>query len=311
MSKVILVTGATGKQGGAVIDALLSLKDADFTILGVTRDPSSPSAKRLASKSPYIKLLHGDLDDVPAIFREAQKTNEQPIWGVFSVQVSMGRGVTMESEVTQGRALIDQAIESGCAHFVYSSVERGGDEASWSNTTPIPHFQSKYHIENYLLDATSPGMPGERMGWTIIRPVAFMDNLTPDFPSRVFVAALRNWMGDKANQWVATSDIGIFVAKAFADTERWDRKAVGLAGDELTLSELSGAFQRVTGRPIPEAHWVFGTMLTCAVRELRLMLGWFASEGYKADVKARREDHPGMLSVEEWLKQSGIITGGK
>lgn len=308
MSKVILVTGATGKQGGAVIDALLSLKDANFTILAVTRDPSSPSAERLVAKSHRIHLVLGNLDDVPAIFREAQRMSEQPIWGVFSVQVSMGSGITMEGEVAQGRALIDHAIQSGVTHFVYSSVERGGDDASWDNPTPIPHFQSKYYIEKHLHDITTPGMPGEEMRWTIIRPVAFMDNLTPGFSSQVFAAALHNWMGDKPNQWVATSDIGIFVTKALVDSEHWDRKAVGLAGDEVTFSELSGAFRRVTGQPIPEAHWIFGTILTCAVRELRLMLSWFASEGYKANLRARREDHPGMLTVEEWLRQSNFVT---
>ncbi|KAK7751352.1 hypothetical protein SLS62_006758 [Diatrype stigma] len=235
MSKAILVTGATGKQGGAVVDALLGRKDAEFAILAVTRDTNSAGAKRLASKSPLIRLIQGNLDDAPGLLQEAQNIHGQPIWGVYSVQVSMGKGVTMESEVQQGQELVKHAISAGVSHFVYSSVERGGDEASWDNPTPIPHFQSKYRIERYLRDATAPGTLGERMGWTILRPVAFMDNLVPSFPNKVFMAAMHNWMGNKSNQWIATSDIGIFAAKAFTEPELWNQRAVGLAGDELAF----------------------------------------------------------------------------
>ena len=86
MSKVILVTGATGKQGGSCIQALLAAPNAtDFTLLAVTRNPESASAKKLAEQG--VKIVQGDLNDVPAIFESAKKVVDQPIWGVFSVQV--------------------------------------------------------------------------------------------------------------------------------------------------------------------------------------------------------------------------------
>ncbi|XXH04337.1 hypothetical protein Hte_010751 [Hypoxylon texense] len=312
MPKVILVTGATGKQGSAVISALLNQDASKFTILAVTRDASSASATRLAQKSPSIKLVQGNLDDVPTLFREARRVHpQQSIWGVYSVQISVGKGVTLESEVAQGKALIDESIKASVKHFVYSSVERGGDDASWDNPTPVPHFQSKYHIERHLRDATGPGKPGAATGWTILRPVAFMDNLAPGFPTRVFMAALHNHLGggDKPMQWVAASDIGVFAAKAFADPARWDRRAVGLAGDELSWRQLDAAFAEATGSPAPTSYWFFGSALTYVVTEVALMIGWFASDGYKADVRARRKDHPDMLTMEKWLvKESAFET---
>ncbi|KAK4228651.1 putative negative transcriptional regulator [Podospora fimiseda] len=311
MSKSLLITGATGKQGGAVIDALLN-SDAsgnNFTILAVTRNTSSASSKRLASRSQNIRLVEGNLDDVPALFEAAKSANNgQPIWGVFSVQVSLGPGVTVEGEIKQGTALIDGAIEAGVTHFVYSSVERGGDSVSWDNPTPIPHFQSKQRIEQHLRTVTAAGEPGTSMGWTVLRPVAFMDNLAPGFPTKVFMAALRNWLGDnkKKLQWVATQDIGVFAAKVFEDPQKWNRKAVGLAGDELTVEELCKAFAKATGNPAPITFWFFGSALTYAVKEMGLMIGWFASDGYKADIETRRKDYPGMLTMEQWLeKKSG------
>ena len=87
MSKVILVTGATGRQGGAVIDSILAL-EADFSIIAVTRNPSSPSAQRLALRSPNVKVIQGDLDDAEGIFEAAkQASSNNPVWGVYSVQV--------------------------------------------------------------------------------------------------------------------------------------------------------------------------------------------------------------------------------
>ena len=86
MSKAVLITGATGKQGGSVIDALLVAK-ADFEILAVTRDTESLSATKLASKSPKIKLVQGNLDNPVELFENAKKATSLPIWGVFGVQV--------------------------------------------------------------------------------------------------------------------------------------------------------------------------------------------------------------------------------
>ncbi|KAI0834521.1 NAD(P)-binding protein [Hypoxylon sp. FL0890] len=306
-STVLLVTGATGNQGGAVINALLNRDPNKFIILAVTRDAKSANANRLVQKSSSIKLVQGNLDNVPDLFRQARKVHAQPIWGVYSVQISVGKGVTLESEVAQGKALIDESIKAGVRHFVYGSVERGGDDASWDTPTPIPHFQSKYHIERYLRDATGRGRPGASMGWTILRPVAFMDNLAPGLPTKVFMAALHNHLGNKRMQWIATSDIGVFAAKAFAEPERWNLRAVGLAGEELTWEQLNTSFSNTTGSPVPVTFWFLGSVLTYMVTEVSLMIGWFASDGYKANIAARRKDHPELLTMERWLVKESLF----
>lgn len=82
----ILVIGATGKQGGALIKNLVQ-KNAPFQILAVTRNPQSPSAQKLLKESKNIKLVQGDSNDPSEIFKNAQQQISEPIWGVFSVQV--------------------------------------------------------------------------------------------------------------------------------------------------------------------------------------------------------------------------------
>jgi nucleoside-diphosphate-sugar epimerase len=86
MSRAVLICGATGKQGGAVLNRLVK-QNADFKILAVTRNANSPSAQRLLSKSPKVKLVQGDLADPAALFKTARSVTDKPIWGVFSVQV--------------------------------------------------------------------------------------------------------------------------------------------------------------------------------------------------------------------------------
>ncbi|KAF4556706.1 Hypothetical protein D9617_1g085850 [Elsinoe fawcettii] len=298
----VLVTGATGKQGGSVVDALLACPRAqDFLILAVTRDVGSAAAKRLQDKGTNVRVVKGNLDDVPGLFEAAEETAGGKVWGVYSVQVSMGKGVTFESEVRQGKTLVDESVKRGVEHFVYSSVERGGEEESWQNPTPIDHFKSKLEIELHLKDHTG------QMAWTILRPVAFMDNLEPGMPSRVFLTAMRDSLQGKKQQWIAVSDIGFFAALAFQETERYNRKALGLAGDELTWDELQAIFQRDTSAPPTPVFWFLGSFLKYMVTELGRMLTWFGTDGYKADIKSLRKLHPGMKDLETWIRKDSTF----
>ncbi|KAF3008029.1 hypothetical protein E8E14_003937 [Neopestalotiopsis sp. 37M] len=307
MSRALLITGATGNQGGAVIDALLARQPSDFLILAVTRNTESASAQRLAAKSKNIKLVQGDLDAVPALFESAKKLAaglSVPLWGVYSVQVSMGKGVTLDGEVRQGKAMVDESVKNDVQHFVYSSVERGGDDRSWENPTPVPHFQTKHQIEHHLRDATTGGK--SKMGWTILRPVIFMDNLSPGFAGKVFMTMVRDTMKDKPLQWIATKDIGFFAAEAFHNPPAWNQKAFGIAGDELTFPQLSESFKRATGAGAETTFGLLGKALKAAVSELGIMVNWFKDDGYKANLPRVHQFHPNALTLEQWLKTSAF-----
>jgi uncharacterized protein YbjT (DUF2867 family) len=87
-ARTLLITGATGKQGGALVNALLKA-NADFEIIALTRNAESASAQALVKKSPKIKLITGDFSSIDNVFRKAKEVSKAPIWGVFSVQVSI------------------------------------------------------------------------------------------------------------------------------------------------------------------------------------------------------------------------------
>lgn len=306
-TKVVLVTGATGKQGGSVLSQLANHPTASqFTLLAVTRNADSPSAKSIVDRHPEVLLVQGDLNDVPGLFASAKAKLKdsgklEQIWGVYSVQISMGPGVTTEFEVKQGSDLIDESIKEGVAHFVYSSVDRGGNEHSFNNPTPIPHFQTKQEIEQYLLNKA--GKNGENMGWTILRPVAFMDNLEPGMKSKVFLTALRDTLKGKSSQWVSVEDIGMFGARAFREPKEWNARAEGLAGSELSMDEMSECFERAIGQPVPYAFSFMGSALMWAVAEVNVMIHWFADEGYGVDIARLKREEPKLCDFERWLKE--------
>ena len=138
----LVVTGATGKQGGALISALLSQPSQPFTIYAVTRNTTSNGAQKLA-KQANVKVIQGDFDSATAIFKQVQ----QP-WGLFAMTDQMAGE---KKEQDRGKALANAAADAGVQHIVFSATERGGQQASDNNPTTVPHFRSKYHVEREIM----------------------------------------------------------------------------------------------------------------------------------------------------------------
>jgi uncharacterized protein YbjT (DUF2867 family) len=295
MSRALLITSATGKQGTATIAALLKSR-ANFEILALTRNAQSASAQKLLAKSPSIKLITGHLDNVEDIFQKAKEATKAPIWGIFSVQVAIGDGASPESEEKQGKALIDASIEHGVKHFVYSSVDRGGDN---TDATSVPHFASKHRVEQYLFEKTANG----EMDWVVLRPVAFYENLVPGFLGKVFATSWDAVVKEKPLQLVATSDIGYFAAQAFAKPDEWKGTKLSLAGDELTYTQFKSIFEEKTGQILPTTFRFISAAIHMMVKDLGLMFKWFGTVGYGADIKKAREINPDLKDFATWLKE--------
>lgn len=300
MTRPVLVTGATGKQGGAVVQAILDKPD-DIVVLAVTRNTESASAQKLASRG--VKLVKGDLDNVPAVFEAAKAASPTgQIWGVFSVQTTSLRtdAVNLEAnaEVKQGVSLVDEAIKAGVTHFVYSSVDRGGEERSWADMTDVPHFRTKAFIENHLRDATK----GTSMTWSILRPAIFFDNITNDLPGKVVTTSVRDVMGDKKMPWIATEDIGFFGAMQLRDYTKWKGRALSLGGEPFDYAYLQDTFRRVTGQEAPTTYSFIASGMRWGITDLGKMFDWFKSGGYSTPAAELKQLHPGMLDLEQWIR---------
>jgi uncharacterized protein YbjT (DUF2867 family) len=287
----VLITGATGKQGAAVIDALIASK-APFQILALTRDASK--AQSLASKA-NVTVVEGNSANPASIFE-----SHKPIYGVFCVTVPGKEG----AEEAQAKPLIDESIKNGVEHFVFTSVDRGGPGKSEKNPTNIPHFASKHRIEEYLKEKSGNG---SKMSYTILRPVAFMDNLDPTSFSGKGFASLWAGMGDKPLQLISVHDIGLFGARAFTDPS-FKGRALGLAGDELTLAQGKKVFKDTMGYDMPETWGFVGSAIKFMITEVGTMFNWFRDEGYGVDIPALRKEEPRLQDFSKWLKESSKFT---
>ncbi|KAL4802893.1 hypothetical protein BDV18DRAFT_145762 [Aspergillus unguis] len=295
-ARAILVTGATGKQGGSLIRSLVA-REAPFEILAVTRDAQSSSAQRLKQLSSKIKLVEANLENPAAIFDSAHEVTKAPIWGVFGVQqVAIGNE---SSEETQGKALIDESLKQNVKFFIQTSVDRGGEERSPTNPTRIPHFIHKHNIEQHLIEKSQRS----EMKWTILRPTAFFDNLAPGFFGKVFATSFKMALKGKPLQMIATTDIGFFGAEAFLNPEVYAGRGLSLAGDELTFDQFAEIFERKTGQAIPLTFQPVCSLFMALMKDMGYMFQWFHDEGYKADVAGLRRIHPGLKDFKMWLEE--------
>lgn len=274
----ILVTGATGRQGGAAARHLLS---QGFSVAALTRNPDKAAAHLLARKG--ARIIAGDLDDRGSLDRALKGMH-----GVFSVQDYWEHGE--EGEIREGRMLIDAAKAAGVRHFVYSSV------ASADRDTGLDHFESKRLIENHL---RSSGL-----AYTILRPVFFMENLDANRED-VGQGVLRLPLpADTRLQMIAVDDIGAFAALAFVDPGSLAGKTLEIAGAEPTPAQAAGIFSETLGRDVRFEEIPLDS-LRVSSPEAWKMYTWFRDKGYEVDVAGLRRSYPFLKTFGEWVHEGG------
>lgn len=276
----ILVSGATGKQGGAVAHNLL---ERGFRVRALTRDPEKPAARALAERG--AEVVKGDLKDRSSLDRALESA-----YGVFSVQQFFEAGY--DGEVRQGKALADAAKEAGVEHFVYSSVDIAHLK------TGIPHFESKWEIEEHVRGISLP--------YTILRPAGFMQNWEMMLRDKILAGTFAQPLDpDKPLQQVAVEDIGVFAAMSFENPEKWIGREMVLAGDEPTMLQMAETFSRVTSREVSYVQVPWDRFREFAGKEITIMYRWFNEVGYQADIAALRKEYPDLMTLERYLRTHG------
>lgn len=302
-SKIILVVGATGKQGGALVKALLSPTAPAFHVFALTRNASSTAAQRLKSNT-NVTVIEGDVTKPSTIFAAISR----PVYGVFCV-TNPDPFKPGSFEENQAIPLIDASIQQGVHHFIFSSADRGGPGVSEHTPTKVPHFATKLRIEQYLkttaasaLEKSADEQQQQPMLWTILRPVAFYDNIMPGFIGRSYIAMLRQ-MGDRSIAMVGTQDIGDVAARAFKEPGEYGMKEFPLVGEQLTFREVQRIFREVVGSDIPETYGLVVTMLRWAIPDFGATCRFVEDGGYSWDctdlVKEQR-----LLDFKTWLKNA-------
>jgi uncharacterized protein YbjT (DUF2867 family) len=263
----VLVTGATGKQGGSLVRDLLS---RGHSIRALTRKPGSPAAAALAELG--VSIISGDFQDQGSLERAARGVDT-----VFAMSTPFG--TDEETETREGINVVRAASAVGVTHLVYSSVA-GADRA-----TGIPHFDSKFEVEK---EVRRSGVP-----FTIVAPVFFMENFLADYMAAglaqgsiaIPVPATRRL------QQIAVADIAQFSALVIERRKSFLGKRIDIASDELTLATAAAAISEASGR-----HIEYTALPIDPVRQysedLARMYEWFDRVGYDADVVGLRSLYP-------------------
>jgi uncharacterized protein YbjT (DUF2867 family) len=257
---IILVTGATGQQGGATARELLA---AGHKIRAMTRNPAGTAAKALVARG--AELVQGDLNDEASVRRALAG-----VWGAFTVQNTWEAGV--EGEEEQGKRFAHLAKAAGLQHLVYASV------GSAHRATGVPHFDNKWRVEETI---RSLGLPS----WTILRAAFFMENLlSPWFKPAIDQGQLAVAIKPTTRlQMIAVADIGKYGRLAFEKHAELNGKALDIAGDELTMPEAAALITKVAGRPVTHFQPPISEVRK-ASEDFALMLEWFDRVGFNADI---------------------------
>lgn len=275
----ILVTGVTGRQGGAVARALL---EKGFRVRGLTRDPQSQSAKQMAGLG--VELVKGDYDKADTL-----DAAMEDVHGVFAMTDFWEHGY--DGELRHGRNIIDAAARKGVKHLVYSSV------ANADQQTGIPHFDSKYEVERALVASAVP--------WTILRPVSFMENWEYRRDSIIAGKLYTPFSEATRLQQISVRDIGRFVALAFSAPDDWIGRSLDIAAQSYTVRQVIDTFSRVTGSPVEFVQVPWNEYEEKQGPEMTVMDRWIEGTGYSANINLVRSYLPDMLTLEEYLYQAG------
>lgn len=276
----ILVTGATGHQGGAVLH---HLKARGHRLRALVREKNQPAAKALQALG--VEVFQGSFEDARSIEQAAQLVD-----ATFLMGTPFERGA--DGERQQGIAAIDALHAADVPYIVYSSV------ASANQHTGIPHFDSKFAVENHLRSSGTP--------FAIVAPVAFMENVISPFS----LPGLRQGQlgfglpPEKPLQMVALEDLGAFDTFAIENPTKFKGQRVEIASDELTGLQEVEVLSRRAGRTIQYREVPLAAIRQRSEDQAR-MSEWLGQHGYTVDIARLHRDYPdvGWHRFDEWAAE--------
>ncbi|KAH7237501.1 uncharacterized protein BKA55DRAFT_520467 [Fusarium redolens] len=293
--KYFLIAGATGRQGGATVDALLTHPDIKIRpkqVYALTRQASGPGAVKLREKYGDINIVAGDLNNPELILQQLDKAI-LPKTGIFLAQA---HGPT---EVTDAEELIDAATRNGIPYFVYSSVDRGGRELSDKDPSYCKTFSDKFLIEKHLINACS----NSEMKYTILRPTWFADNAWWGFPGQLCMTGWRENMRGKKMQVTVTKDIGRWAVEALVRPDRAGirNQALSIASEELSFKDIDDIFIKHTGKGVPVTYGLLTRLIIWMTKDLNTMFSFIGERSYGADLAwLKTQLEP--TTFEQWVK---------
>ncbi len=276
----IVVTGATGKQGGSVTRRLLA---RGHRVRALTRSPYKPAAQALEQQG--AEVVRADLED--------RSTLDAALLGasaLFSVQDFLEAGV--EAELRQGTNLARAASASGIDHIVYSGA------STIDRNTGVPHLDSKWQVETQVRASGK--------AFTVFRPAAFMDNWEWDREAILKSGVVRYPIRpDTYYRQVAVADIAAMVVTAFEFPQTWSGQIMPLAGDVSTMSQITATLSSVVGKSLHYEQMSWEQCIEEQGQELMAMYRYFDTFGMDGAPSYMKRWHGDAMDFETYLRKAG------
>lgn len=298
---LIAVIGATGQQGGGVVNHLLA--SGKYRIRGLTRNPESAAAVALSKRGVQVVKAHADsVAELKAAFTGA--------WAVYAVTNFWDPEMNMnaDKEEQQGRNMADAAVAAKVEIFLWSGLHDAHSivaRAGLKEPFDAEHFTCKYKVEQYVRSLPIKGI--------FLYAGFYMNNFEafPPFAPRRVSPNHVEWAlplrADVGLPMLDVADTGIYVKEILAHPAQWYGKVVLLATEYLTMAQIARIYAQVTGekatsRYLPETPAAFPDPIKTTYK-------WFNQFGYYggADLNEadKRRDWPGISGWEDYLRRTG------
>ena len=293
--KLILVTGATGLQGGAVANEALK---QGFKVRILVRDEKSTKAQALIQKG--AEAVVGNFDDI-----ESLNNAMRDVDGVFSVPISGIDTIETDRERKQANAVIQSALNNGVKQFVHTSV------AATSRYTEFPEWGTGYWFEKYWTDKWDIEEAVRNAGfqkWTILKPAQIMNNFTDHvefmYPDLKHGEITSVTYADTRIDHVAVEDIATFATTAFANPDEFNEQNIELAGDSVSFNEVARIFKEVLGKDIKVTTMSMEQSIAQGNPQIvARSQQWDNVAGYKVDIDLLKQYNIKLTSFKEFVEK--------
>jgi uncharacterized protein YbjT (DUF2867 family) len=313
MTKIIAVVGATGTQGGGLVEAILADPDREFAVRALTRDPRGPRAQALAARG--AEVVAADLDDEDSLRKAFDGA-----YGAFVVtnyfaersEAEVAARSAADLELEQAGNAARAARDAGVQHVIWSTLEDTRQHFGDTDRVPsldegrykVPHFDAKSEADELFRAA---GVPT-----TFLRTTFYYENLTDSLgPVR---DADGQWvltlpMGDSPISAIAVEDIGRTALGIFRRGQEYVGRVIAIAGEHLTGEQIVAAMSEVLGEPVryqPHGWDEFRAFGFPGAVEFGNMFQYYAENAEQfagdRDLDVVRELNPRLQSFRDWLK---------
>ncbi|XP_070531980.1 nmrA-like family domain-containing protein 1 [Ptychodera flava] len=291
MSKVIVVFGATGAQGGSVARALLC--DPQYKVRAVTRDPNSPAAGALAAQGAEVVCAeYGNKESLARALEGA--------YGCFVVTKSQfGVPNFEEIEVKQGENIADVCAVLRVQHVVFSLKPHVRKVIGIVSR----HCDAKARIEDYMNELNLPLT-------SVIVPFTFENFLGTFKPRTVDFQRTRLEipMGEIPLDAMSVDQLGDCVKTIFNNPSVYISKTLALSADKLTIREYAATLSRYS-RPyiVRDAQLTtddFRRIEREAAEDYGNMFEFFQRVDQRHNMRVTKALNPQIKTFDEWVREN-------